>query len=84
MDPLHHYALIGAAPRWDPGPRFSTDFYLQHNHDLARGNNALLHYVRQSRPALRTAEVFTTMVAPVRPLTRAAVTHVVRAALRQV
>jgi integrase/recombinase XerD len=45
--------------------------------------DALLHYVRQSRPPLRTAEVFTTMVAPVRPLTRAAVTHVVRAALRR-
>ena len=45
--------------------------------------DALLHYVRQSRPPLRTAEVFTTMVAPVRSLTRAAVTHVVRAALRR-
>jgi integrase/recombinase XerD len=45
--------------------------------------DALLHYVRQSRPPLQTAEVFTTMVAPVRPLTRAAVTHVVRAALRR-
>jgi integrase/recombinase XerD len=45
--------------------------------------DALLHYIRQSRPQLRTAEVFTTAVAPVRPLTRAAVTHVVRAALRR-
>ncbi|HKM72738.1 MAG TPA: tyrosine-type recombinase/integrase [Stellaceae bacterium] len=45
--------------------------------------DALLHYVRQSRPPLRTAEVFTTVVAPVRPLTRAAVTHIVRAALRR-
>ena len=42
---------------------------------------ALLHYLRQSRPPLRTPEVFTTVVAPVRPLTRAAVTHIVRAAL---
>ena len=45
--------------------------------------DALLHYLRQSRPPLRTPEVFTTVVAPVRPLTRAAVTHIVRAALRR-
>jgi integrase/recombinase XerD len=45
--------------------------------------DALLHYLRQSRPPLRTPEVFTTVLAPVRPLTRAAVTHVVRAALRR-
>ena len=44
---------------------------------------ALLHYLRQSRPPLRTPGVFTTVVAPVRPLTRAAVTHIVRAALRR-
>jgi integrase/recombinase XerD len=44
---------------------------------------ALLHYLRQSRPPLRTPEVFTTVVAPIRPLTRAAVTHIVRAALRR-
>ncbi len=45
--------------------------------------DALLHYLRQSRPPLRTLEVFTSVLAPVRPLTRAAVTHVVRAALRR-
>ena len=45
--------------------------------------DALLHYLRQSRPPLPTPEVFTTVVAPVRPLTRAAVTHIVRAALRR-
>jgi integrase len=45
--------------------------------------DALLHYLRQSRPPLRTPEVFTTVLAPIRPLTRAAVTHVVRAALRR-
>jgi site-specific recombinase XerD len=44
---------------------------------------ALLRYLRQSRPPLRTPEVFTTVLAPVRPLTRAAVTHIVRAALRR-
>jgi site-specific recombinase XerD len=45
--------------------------------------DALLHYLRQSRPPLRTPEVFTTVLAPDRPLTRAAVTHIVRAALRR-
>lgn len=45
--------------------------------------DALLHYLRQSRPPLRTPEVFTTVLAPVRPLSRAAVTHIVRAALRR-
>jgi len=45
--------------------------------------DALLLYLRQSRPPLHTPEVFTTVLAPVRPLTRAAVTHVVRAALRR-
>jgi integrase/recombinase XerD len=45
--------------------------------------DALLRYLRQSRPSLRTPEVFTTVVAPVRPLTSVAVTHIVRAALRR-
>ena len=40
-------------------------------------------YLRQSRPPLQTPEVFTSVVAPLRPLTRAAVTHIVRAALRR-
>jgi integrase/recombinase XerD len=45
--------------------------------------DALLLYLRQNRPPLRTPEVFTTVWAPLRPLTRAAVTHIVRAALRR-
>jgi hypothetical protein len=49
MDPLRHYALIGAAQGWDPGPRFSTDFYLEHNPDVSRGTNALLHYLRHGQ-----------------------------------
>ena len=49
MDPLHHYALVGAARGWDPGPRFSTDFYLDHNPDVSRGTNALLHFLRHGR-----------------------------------
>ena len=49
LDPLRHYATIGASRGWDPGPRFSTDFYLEHNPDVSRGTNALLHYVRLGR-----------------------------------
>ena len=44
---------------------------------------ALLRYLRGSRQPLQTPEVFTSVVAPLRPLTRAAVTHIVRAALRR-
>jgi integrase len=44
---------------------------------------ALLRYLRQSRQPLRTSEVFTTVVAPIRPLTSVAVTHIVCAALRR-
>jgi hypothetical protein len=50
VGPLRHYATIGAAQGWDPGPRFSTDFYLEHNPDVSRGTNALLHYLRHGRP----------------------------------
>jgi hypothetical protein len=49
LDPLRHYALIGAAQGWDPGPRFSTDFYLENNPDVSRGTNALLHFLRHGR-----------------------------------
>ncbi len=44
---------------------------------------ALLRYLRRSRPPLPVPEVFTSIVAPLRPLSRAAVTHIVRAALRR-
>ncbi len=44
---------------------------------------ALLLYLRRSRPPLPAPEVFTSVVVPLRPLTRAAVTHIVRAALRR-
>jgi hypothetical protein len=49
MDPLRHYALVGAAAGWDPGPRFSSEFYLEHNPDVSSGTNALLHYLRHGR-----------------------------------
>jgi site-specific recombinase XerD len=45
--------------------------------------DALLHYLHHSRPPLQTSEVFISVRAPLRPLTRAAVTHIVRAALRR-
>ena len=44
---------------------------------------ALLRYLRRSRPPLPLPEVFTSILAPLRPLSRAAVTHIVRAALRR-
>src|SRR4051794_33400182 len=40
-------------------------------------------YVNQARPALRTPELFISVLAPFRPLTRASVTHIVRSALRR-
>jgi integrase/recombinase XerD len=42
---------------------------------------AILAYLRHGRPPLQAPEVFTSGVAPIRPLTRAAVTHIVRGAL---
>ena len=45
--------------------------------------NAILHYLNQARPPLPVPEVFTTVLAPIHTLTRAAVTHVVRSALRR-
>jgi site-specific recombinase XerD len=45
--------------------------------------DAILLYVNKGRPSLQTPEVFTTVLAPLHPLTRAAVTHIVRAALRR-
>jgi hypothetical protein len=41
---------------------------------------AILLYLNQGRPSLK---VFTSVLAPLRPLTRAAVTHIVRSALRR-
>lgn len=45
--------------------------------------DAILLYLKQGRPSLQVPEVFTTVVAPLRALTRAAVTHIVRSALRR-
>jgi integrase/recombinase XerD len=44
---------------------------------------AILLYLNLGRPSLRVPEVFTSVLAPLRPLTRAAVTHIVRSALRR-
>ena len=43
--------------------------------------NAILLYVNKGRPSLHAPEVFTTVLAPFHPITRASVTHIVRAAL---
>jgi site-specific recombinase XerD len=43
--------------------------------------DAILRYLNQGRPSLKVPEVFTTVRAPFRPMTRASVTHVVRSAL---
>ncbi len=41
-----HYLLVGAAQGNDPGPRFSSGYYLGHHTDVAAaGANPLLHYV---------------------------------------
>jgi integrase/recombinase XerD len=45
--------------------------------------DAILCYVNEGRPSLQVPEVFTTVLAPYHALTRAAVTHIVRAALRR-
>lgn len=45
--------------------------------------NAILRYLHQGRPRLRVPEIFTSILAPLRPLTRPAVTHIVRSALRR-
>ena len=45
--------------------------------------DAILLYLRRGRPPLKAPAVFTTVVAPFRPLTRAGVTHIVRSALRR-
>lgn len=45
--------------------------------------DAVLAYLKRGRSSLAFTEVFVTVHPPVRPLTRAAVTHVVRSALRR-
>lgn len=45
--------------------------------------DAILRYVNEARPSLQVPEVFTTVLAPYHALTRAAVTHIVRAALHR-
>jgi site-specific recombinase XerD len=45
--------------------------------------DAILLYLNEGRPSLKVSEVFVTVLAPVRALTRASVTHIVRSALRR-
>lgn len=45
--------------------------------------DAILLYLNEGRPSLKVSEVFVTVLAPFRALTRASVTHIVRSALRR-
>jgi len=45
--------------------------------------DAILLYLQRGRPSLQVPEIFTTVTAPLRPVTRAAVTGIVRSALRR-
>ncbi len=45
--------------------------------------DAILLYLNQGRPSLRATEIFASVLAPIRPLTRAAVTQIVARALRR-
>lgn len=45
--------------------------------------DAVLQYLRSARPPLASTRVFTTVNAPIRPLTRAAVTYIARCAIRR-
>lgn len=45
--------------------------------------NAILLYLQQGRPPLRVPQIFTSVLAPIRQLTRASVTQIVRGALRR-
>ena len=57
MDPVQHYACLGALAGLDPGPRFSTNAYLSANPDVAAsGMNALVHYELYGRAEGRTCD----------------------------
>jgi integrase/recombinase XerD len=45
--------------------------------------DSILSYLQEARPPLAVTEIFTTVVAPLRPLSRLAVTCIVRSALRR-
>jgi integrase len=46
--------------------------------------NAILLYLNQGRPSLRAPEIFTSVLPPIRTLTRAGVTHIVRSAFQTI
>ena len=45
--------------------------------------NAIMEYIKGGRPPLKIDQIFTKVDAPLGPLTRASVTHIVRSALRR-
>ncbi len=53
VEPEAHYLQSGAAARYDPGPHFSSGFYLDTHPKLERaGGNPLLHYLKSQRRAV--------------------------------
>lgn len=53
---VEHYLRIGASLLRDPGPNFSTAYYLSLHVDVAKdGTNPLLHYIRHGRAEGRSA-----------------------------
>jgi hypothetical protein len=55
-DAVLHYLLEGADMGLDPGERFSTNLYNQHNPDIAEDQtNPLVHYLLHGRPEGRLA-----------------------------
>ena len=56
-----------------------------HHYPLSRGvGQAILHYVRELRPARPERTLFFTLSAPLRPLSRSAMSHVVRSRLDRI
>ncbi|WP_297772757.1 glycosyltransferase family 2 protein [uncultured Roseovarius sp.] len=51
MDPAEHYLKYGAAMRRDPGPHFSTGFYIDTHPGVTRNNlHPLLHHMNRKGP----------------------------------
>jgi hypothetical protein len=50
LDPVKHYCAFGWHQNFDPHPDFSTQFYLEHNTDVARrGLNPYFHFLTEGK-----------------------------------
>jgi len=50
MEPEHHYLLYGGFEQRDPGPHFSSSWYLSFYEDVRKsGINPLIHYLKYGR-----------------------------------